>query len=65
MFIYETGMALSNELIGERVAGSVGKPMPFVSCRIMDEHGRECSAGVSGELRIKVTNCNALIVIHC
>ena len=36
----ETGMNTSNPLDGERVAGSVGLPVPGVECRICDADGR-------------------------
>lgn len=65
----EVGMALSNPLHGTRREGFVGRPFPFVECRIVaDEDDSEggdgtCGAiagggkGVSGELRIKVFRC--------
>jgi malonyl-CoA/methylmalonyl-CoA synthetase len=44
----EIGMALSNPLDGIRRAGSVGMPLPGVAVRLVDEEGREVSAGIPG-----------------
>jgi bile acid-coenzyme A ligase len=30
--------------------GSVGKPLPYAKLKILDEHGKECEAGVMGEI---------------
>ena len=49
----EIGMALSNPLNGERVAGHVGAPLPGVEVRLMDEEGHTASEGVQGEIQIK------------
>lgn len=50
----EIGMGLSNSYKGERVEGSVGKPLPGVQCRLVDEQGEEVrEPEVPGELRIK------------
>lgn len=50
----EIGMALSNPLHGRRVAGSVGTPLAFLQCRLMDENEEEVTAvAESGELRFK------------
>src|SRR6185436_11520806 len=35
----ETGMILSNPLHGERIAGTVGAPLPGVEVTLTDEHG--------------------------
>ncbi|MCI5055711.1 MAG: acyl-CoA synthetase [Flavobacteriales bacterium] len=53
----EIGMALSNDYLGERVAGSVGKPLPGVSIRLINEDGEAIDKeNVSGEIQIKGTN---------
>ncbi len=49
----ETGMNLSNPLNGERIAGSVGMPLPGVSIRIVDEQHQEVATGVVGHLWVK------------
>src|SRR5690606_27271610 len=50
----EIGMALSNPLHGERRAGTVGFPLPFVEVKIADESGNEIKdAGTPGELYVK------------
>ena len=49
----EIGMALSNPLAGERRAGSVGRPLPGVAVRLVDEHGAEVAAGVPGEIEVR------------
>jgi malonyl-CoA/methylmalonyl-CoA synthetase len=41
----EIGVGISNPLLGERVAGSVGFPLPSVEIRIVDDHGAEASEG--------------------
>lgn len=51
----EIGMALSNPYDGNYKLGTVGRPLPFVDCRIIDEQGGVVTAADSpGELRIKV-----------
>lgn len=50
----EIGMALSNPLHGERKRGYVGKPLPFVSVKIVDEAGKAIPENnIPGELYIK------------
>jgi malonyl-CoA/methylmalonyl-CoA synthetase len=49
----EIGMALSNPLRGARRPGFVGKPLPGVQVRIVDEDGSLVPEGVSGELEVK------------
>jgi malonyl-CoA/methylmalonyl-CoA synthetase len=50
----EIGMGLSNPLHGVRVPGTVGTPLPFVQCRLVDENEEEITVlAESGELRIK------------
>lgn len=50
----EIGMALSNPLNEERIAGTVGFPLPFVEVKIVDEKGKEIiSNNTPGELYVK------------
>jgi len=52
----EMGMALSNPLIGERVPGAVGRPLPGVTVRIIKESGEIAKENEEGELRVKGKN---------
>jgi malonyl-CoA/methylmalonyl-CoA synthetase len=52
----EIGMALSNPLQGERLAGYVGKPLPQVQVRLVEENNREVPTGTSGEIQVKGAN---------
>jgi len=49
----EIGMALSNPLNGERLAGYVGKPLPQVEVRLVDENGELLTPGTPGEIQVK------------
>ncbi len=49
----EIGMALSNPLHGERLSGYVGKPLPQVEVRLVDENGELVLAGTPGEIQVK------------
>jgi malonyl-CoA/methylmalonyl-CoA synthetase len=49
----EIGMALSNPLRGERVPGSVGKPLPGVEVRLVGEDGKSAGAGTAGEIEVR------------
>ncbi|MEB3295540.1 MAG: acyl-CoA synthetase [Synechococcales bacterium] len=49
----EIGMALSNPLQGDRQAGSVGKPLPQVQVRLVDEQGQAVPPGVPGEIQVQ------------
>jgi malonyl-CoA/methylmalonyl-CoA synthetase len=49
----EIGMALSNPLSGERRPGSVGRPLPGVQVRLVDEEGGEVEAGTPGEIEVR------------
>ncbi|MEA5602851.1 acyl-CoA synthetase [Nostoc sp. UHCC 0252] len=49
----EIGMALSNPLHGERLAGYVGKPLPEVEVRLVDENGDLVPTGTPGEIQVK------------
>ena len=47
-------MGLSNPLRGCRVSGTVGLPLPFIQCRLVDENEKDVyGANDSGELRVK------------
>jgi malonyl-CoA/methylmalonyl-CoA synthetase len=52
----ETGMLASNPLEGQRVAGTVGKPLPGVTMRVVDEVGRHCDHGTIGHIQVKGAN---------
>ena len=49
----ETGITLSNPYDGDRIAGTVGFPLPGVEARIVDDDGRERSRGDVGVLAIR------------
>jgi malonyl-CoA/methylmalonyl-CoA synthetase len=49
----EIGMALANPLQGERRAGSVGRPLPQVEVRLVDERGAIVPVGTPGEIQVK------------
>ncbi|MEH2380894.1 MAG: acyl-CoA synthetase [Nostoc sp.] len=49
----EIGMALSNPLHGERRSGYVGKPLPDVEVRLVDESGELVAVGTPGEIQVK------------
>jgi malonyl-CoA/methylmalonyl-CoA synthetase len=49
----EIGMALSNPLRGERIPGTVGRPLPLVEVALVDEAGAPCPDGAPGELRFR------------
>jgi malonyl-CoA/methylmalonyl-CoA synthetase len=49
----EIGMALSNPLRGERVPGSVGKPLPGVEVRLAGEDGEQVADGTPGEIEVR------------
>jgi malonyl-CoA/methylmalonyl-CoA synthetase len=52
----EIGMALSNPLEGQRQAGFVGRPLPAVEVRLVDEQGLEVSGENPGEIQVKGPN---------
>jgi malonyl-CoA/methylmalonyl-CoA synthetase len=52
----ETMMNTSNPLVGERVPGTVGFPLPGVLTRIADDAGQELAAGEVGTLEVKGPN---------
>jgi malonyl-CoA/methylmalonyl-CoA synthetase len=49
----EIGMALSNPLVGERVPGHVGRPLPSVQVRVVADDGGLAPAGTPGELQVR------------
>lgn len=52
----EANMIASNPYEGERVAGSVGFPLPGVTVRIADEAGRPLAQGEVGGIEVKGPN---------
>ena len=52
----EAGMITSNPLCGDRVAGTVGFPLPEVDVRVADENGAELPTGEVGTLEIRGPN---------
>ncbi len=52
----ETGMITSNPYDGQRVAGTVGYPLPGVSVRVADDKGKELPRGEAGVLEITGPN---------
>ena len=49
----EIGMALSNPLEGERRAGHVGRPLPGVEARLVDQDGRTVPPGEAGTIQVR------------
>jgi malonyl-CoA/methylmalonyl-CoA synthetase len=52
----ETGMNTANPLTGERIAGTVGPPLPGVSVRVVDADGHPCGPGVVGGIEVNGAN---------
>jgi malonyl-CoA/methylmalonyl-CoA synthetase len=52
----ETVMLSSNPYDGNRVAGTVGLPLPGVEIRVRDEQGRLCAEGEIGGIEVKGPN---------
>jgi malonyl-CoA/methylmalonyl-CoA synthetase len=49
----EIGMALSNPLHGERVPGSVGRPLPGVEVQLVGDDGQPVPPGTAGEIEVR------------
>lgn len=52
----EAGMICSNPYDGERIAGTVGYPLPGIAARVADEAGAALPRGTPGVLEIKGPN---------
>jgi malonyl-CoA/methylmalonyl-CoA synthetase len=52
----EIGMALSNPLLGERLPGHVGSPLPGVEVRLVDDKNNILSDGDQGEIQVRGKN---------
>ena len=52
----ETGMNTSNPLAGARVAGTVGKPLPGVEMRVVDDDGAALAPGHIGAVEVRGPN---------
>ena len=52
----ETAMLTSNPYDGNRVAGTVGLPLPGVEVRIVDEHGAPCAMPDIGAIQVRGPN---------
>jgi len=52
----EIGMAISNSYRAERKPGSVGRPLPGVAVRLVDEGGCEVWPGTPGEIEVQGPN---------
>jgi malonyl-CoA/methylmalonyl-CoA synthetase len=52
----ETVMLSSNPYDGNRVAGTVGLPLPGVSIRVRDERGADCAVGEIGGIEVRGPN---------
>ncbi len=52
----ETGMNTSNPLKGTRKPGTVGFPLPGVSCKVVDNNGNEIAPDKTGNLLVKGRN---------
>jgi malonyl-CoA/methylmalonyl-CoA synthetase len=52
----EIGMALSNPLHGDRIPGSVGRPLPHVEVQLTNEDGTHAAPGTPGEIEVRGPN---------
>lgn len=49
----EGGMFVSNPYDGERRCGTVGKPLPGIALRVVDERGNQFPPGTTGGIQVK------------
>ena len=49
----ETGMVLSNRLLGPRSAGRVGRPLPWVAVRLVGDDGTAAEPGEQGVIEVR------------
>ena len=52
----EGGMFTSNPYAGERRRGSVGKALPGIDVRVVDDAGQPCSQGTAGHIQVRGSN---------
>jgi malonyl-CoA/methylmalonyl-CoA synthetase len=52
----ETGMITSNSYAGVRAAGTVGRPLPGISVRIVGDDGNVCAPGTIGSVQVRGPN---------
>ena len=52
----ETGMITSNPLDGVRCAGTVGRPLPGIAVRVVDDAGNACAPGRIGGVEVRGPN---------
>ena len=52
----ETGMITSNPFDGERIAGTVGYPLPEIAVRVTDDAGQAVPAGEIGNVEVRGPN---------
>jgi malonyl-CoA/methylmalonyl-CoA synthetase len=52
----EAGMITSNPLDGARIGGTVGRPLPGIEVRVVDEGGNACGPGVIGGVQARGPN---------
>lgn len=52
----ETTMLTSNPYQGERIGGTVGKPLPGVTVRLVNDDGSECAITEIGNIEVKGPN---------
>jgi malonyl-CoA/methylmalonyl-CoA synthetase len=52
----ETGMITSNPLEGVRAPGTVGRPLPGVHVRVVNDAGDVCEAGTIGSVQVRGPN---------
>jgi malonyl-CoA/methylmalonyl-CoA synthetase len=52
----ETGMITSNPLVGDRLGGTVGMPLPGVAVRVVDDDDMPCTLDAIGHLQVKGDN---------